>query len=120
MPTMSLGSENEDGTNNLLLTDATAGEREEYRNRFGANLILDYDFGTWSFMLSNFYNLSNRDSKIRSNSFEKLNSVQSSAISNPERNIDLLSNILEGRGSIGPFEIDGILSYSSTNSEAST
>ncbi len=112
-----LGSENEDGTNNLLLTDATAGEREEYRNRFGANLILDYDFGTWSFMLSNFYNRSNRDSKVRSNSFEKLNSVQSSAISNPERNIDLLSNILEGRGLIGPFEIDGILSYSSTNSE---
>ncbi len=43
-----LGSENEDGTNNLLLTDVTVGEREEYRNRFGANLILDYDIGTWS------------------------------------------------------------------------
>ncbi len=112
-----LGSENEDGTNNLLLTDATAGEREEYRNRFGANLILDYDIGTWNLMLSNFYNWSNRDSKIRSNSFEKLNSVQSSAISNPERNIDLLSNILEGRGSIGLIEIDGILSHSNTNSE---
>ena len=91
-----LGSENEDGTNNLLLTDATAGEREEYRNRFGANLILDYDIGTWALMLSNFYSRSNRDSKIRSNSFEKLNSVQSSTISNPERNIDLFSNILEG------------------------
>lgn len=112
-----LGSENEDGTNNLLLTDATVGEREEYRNRFGANLILDYDIGTWTLMLSNFYNRSNRDSKIRSNSFEKLNSVQSSAISNPERNLDLLSNILEGRGSIGSIGIDWILSHSSTNSE---
>jgi TonB-dependent receptor len=112
-----LGSENEDGTNNLLLTDDTVGEREEYRTRFGANLILDYDIEGWSFMLSNFYNRSNRESKIRSNSFEKLNSVQSSAISNPERNIDLLSNMLEGRGSIGPFAIDATLSYSSTNSE---
>ena len=112
-----LGSENEDGTNNLLLTDDTVGEREEYRTRFGANLILDYDIGTWTLMFSNFYNQSNRDSKIRSNSFEKLNSVQSSSISNPERNLALLSNILEGRGSIGILGIDWILSHSSTNSE---
>ncbi len=112
-----LGSENEDGTNNLLLTDDTVGEREEYRSRFGVNLILDYDIDAWTFMLSNFYNQSSRDSKIRSNSFEKLNSVHSSAISNPERKIDLLSNILEGRGLMGSVEINWILSHSNTNSE---
>jgi len=112
-----LGSENEDGTNNMLMNEARAGEREEYRQRFGANLILDYDIGAWNLMLSNFYNHSNRDIKERENAYLKTNSDLNAVINNPERKINLLSNILEGRGLIGLFEVDWVLSHSRTTSE---
>jgi len=111
-----LSQPKEDGTTPLRLDGAKIGDREEYRQRFGGNLILDYDIGNWSFMFSNFYNRTNRDVRNRETGFEGTNMNIRSFISNPEAKIDLITNVLDGKGMLKGMEVDWTLSHSFTES----
>lgn len=112
--TYTLGQPKEGEPTPLRLTGATVGDTEEYRKRYGANLILDYDIGNWELMISNFYNHTNRDIGHRKTVFSGTNMNTNSIISNPERNISLLTNILNSKVLVNKFEIDLTLSHSYT------
>lgn len=109
-----LGQPREGQPTPLRLTGATVGDTEEYRRRNGANLILDYTVGNWEFMLSNFYNQTNRDIGHRKTEFSGTNMNTNSIISNPERNINLMTNIFESKLLLKKLQLDLTLSHSYT------
>ncbi len=109
-----LGQPREGQPTPLRLTGATVGDTEEYRRRNGANLILDYTVGKWEFMLSNFYNQTNRDIGHRKTEFSGTDMNTNSIISNPERNINLMTNILDSKLLLKKLQIDLTLSHSYT------
>ncbi|MBN2281098.1 MAG: TonB-dependent receptor [Candidatus Marinimicrobia bacterium] len=109
-----LGQPREGEPTPLRLTSATVGDTEEYRKRNGVSLILDYDIDKWEFMLSNFYNTTNRDIGHRETEFSGSDMNSNSIISNPERNISLLTNIFNSKGLIKKLEVDVTLSHSYT------
>lgn len=106
-----------DGTVPLRLTGVNLLDREEYRHRFGGNLVLDYDLANWSFMLTNFFSRTNRDIRNRSVSFSQEGNDLVSSISNPNEEIDLFSNIFFGRTLIGNIEADWSAAHSFTKSD---
>ncbi len=109
-----LSAPKEDGTVPLRMTGATVGDREEYRKRYGGTLILDYDYKYWSFMLSNFYSKTSRDSRIRTTGYTGNNMNATSSINNPIREIELISNAFKGEGLIKGMQMDWSLAHSYT------
>jgi TonB-dependent receptor len=111
-----LGQPKSDGTVPLRLTGVSLQDREEYRHRFGGNLILDYDLNNWSFMLTNFYSRTNRDIRNRSVSFSQEGNDLVSSINNPNEEIDLITNLFSGRTFLGGIETDWSIAHSFTKS----
>ena len=113
-----LGEAAETGATPLLLDNLRLNDIEEYRKRYGGNLILDYSINeNWDLMLLNTYNSSNRDINERIFRFDQDEQYSTSVIANPEQNLGLLSNVLSSEYNAGFAKFEWTLSHSKIISE---
>lgn len=112
-----LGETPDEGSTPLILEDVNLRDTEEYRRRNGANLILDFSTDNWDFMLFNAYNSTQRDINVRQFQFDKSNQNTKSVISNPERILDLMTNMFTAEYNAGFAQFDWTLAHSNINNQ---
>jgi len=112
-----LGETPDEGNTPLILEDVNLKDTEEYRNRNGANLIFDFSTENWDFMLFNAYNSTRRNSNVRQFSFDKDNQNTKAEIRNPERILDLMTNMFTAEYNAGFAQFDWTFSHSNIVNE---
>lgn len=98
----------------ILVNNMNLGDRIETRDRYGANLALDYELKSGSLMFSSFYGKTDRDEVRRRKRYRVGQSYTEYWLRNRQIHTDLYTNSLSGKHDLGIVQVDWRGSYSLT------
>ncbi|MCK9279503.1 MAG: TonB-dependent receptor [Melioribacteraceae bacterium] len=96
----------------ITVENVNLGDRVEIRDRFGASLVMDYEFENGELLLSSLYGRTNRDEVRRRKRYRVDAAYVEYWLRNREINIDLFTNSLSGKYNFGPIISTFQASYS--------
>lgn len=96
----------------IIVGNLNLGDRLEIRDRFGASLVMDYEFDNGELLLSSLYGRTNRDEVRRRKRYRVDAAYVEYWLRNREINIDLFTNSLSGKYNLGPVQSSFQASYS--------
>jgi TonB-dependent receptor len=98
----------------LNVADASLVNRAELRDRYGANVVLDYVLGNGSLKLSSLYSRTQRDETLRRIRYRVANSLTDYSIRKKLTNLDLFTNILSGNHNFDVLNVRWSANYALT------
>lgn len=99
----------------LKTTNVNLIDRLEERDRYGANVILDYQLDDGELKFSSLYSRTDREELLRRKRFRIESSLVEYTLRDREINIDLFTNSLTGKHNFDLFDIRWQANYSLTN-----
>ncbi len=96
----------------ITVENLNLGDRRETRDRYGANIVLDYDLGNGELMFSSMYARTDRDEVRNRKRYRVDNAYVEYWLRSREIGIDLFTNSLSGKHNFSFMKLDWQASYS--------
>ncbi len=102
----------------ILINSLSIAQREEVRKRYGASIVLDYDFRNGDeIFLSSLYGRTERNEVRNRKRYRITDGYVEYWLRSTKTNIDLLSNSLSGKHHLGSMKLEWLASYSDTKND---
>ncbi len=100
---------------NIQVDNLNLADIKDMRNRYGANLSLDYDLGNGVITANSFWSKTDQNELRRRKRYQIINGRTQYELRNGNYSTQLLSNGLQGNYNLGIFQFDGQAAYSESN-----